>query len=449
MEGTVKLRSSVKTTPITKNDAKARIQNKGSMLLTIEENEELFRLLESEQYAICSGIVRVLKANKLFSPGWEQVGRGVLVYIKDYGRKLYCLRLYCLPTKRFIWEQILYTNFMPVFGFERNDTLEFEGDDTIYCLNFAHQAEAQLFYEFFRKKFDKDNNCEVIKDNISTIICGQISNTMSNGTSTTSMDKENCKKELVKKGSIKIDNKKKKGKINKDEISTPSNFSHLVHIGWSKSNGISDFCNDNGSKIDDSVKILLKAAGFDYKRMKEKDLEFAKSFVEEYERKERLSRMSLMGNTGIPLATSTPSVKFENISLEMSKTSLQQVKDCSDDKKNIPMPPPLPLVGEKPLIPKRRVIDRSFDKLNTSMKNDMIKNEDLLAQIKQGKQLNHVDRESRIKKCADDEDNRGEQVVNFNDSLAIALRKTMNERRKNIDFSDTESSSTTNSDEWQ
>ncbi|CEF66016.1 WASp [Strongyloides ratti] len=424
---------------IKSNNVKRRIENIGSRLLTKKENEELLNLLDTDQYAICSGVAHVLKTNKHFSPGWEMIGRGVIVYIKDYHKKLYILKLYCLPTKRCIWEHILYTDFMPVFGFERIDTLEYTCDGEIFCIHFSHHAEAQLFYTLFKKKFEKDGNCELIKDNLSQLLSGQLNKPIINSLSQCNLEKVYSNKDISK---IIINEKKSKKKFKKSDISSPTNFSHLVHIGWSKNEEISNNINNNNyieKDISQSVKDLLKAAGYDYKRMKEKDLQFAKIFVEDYEKKEKLNKVGLINDEdAISTRPLISNDKFENINFEMvSPISIKHQQNIVE--KLPPTPPPLPLSMIKNEVNSNT---KNINKLNKSLKNENNCN-DLMSQIKQGKTLNHVDREVKSRYLKNEN-----HVVEFNNSLTAALRNIMNERRQKLSEEDNSSSTSSSTGDW-
>uniref|UniRef100_A0A0N5CC99 WH1 domain-containing protein n=1 Tax=Strongyloides papillosus TaxID=174720 RepID=A0A0N5CC99_STREA len=366
------------------NSGKKRIMNNGSMLLTLQENEELFNLLDIDEYSICCGICRIFKTNKHFSPGWEMIGDGVVVYTKDYSKKLYSLKLFCLTTKKCVWEYILHTNFMPVFGFERIDTLEFESKGSIYCINFSNHSEAQLFYTLFKKKFERDDKRQLI-----------------NGK-----------------------------KITENDIPSSSEFSYL-NMDCTKSDKVSNI-NSNNKIIrdtDQSVKELLEAAGFDYLKIKEKDLKFARTFVEEYEKRKNESKAKLVLNNG--LISPLSNIKLEDDNFKMIPTSFNE-EEVTTSNKTLPIPPPLPPSTDG----KRNNISKNSDNFRLSSNNDD-KCIDLMEQIKHGKKLKHVDDTVKLQQSSKEENS-----TDLNTSLTEALRKVMNERRRKISESDSSSSST-------
>uniref|UniRef100_A0A0K0G1N6 WASp (inferred by orthology to a D. melanogaster protein) n=1 Tax=Strongyloides venezuelensis TaxID=75913 RepID=A0A0K0G1N6_STRVS len=365
------------------NNEKRRIVNNGSIFLTPKENGELFNLLDIDEYAICCGVCGIFKTNKHFSPGWEMIGRGIVVYIKDYSKKLYSLKLFCLTTKRCVWEYILHTNFMPVFGFERKDTLEFESKGLIYCIYFSNRGEAQLFYKLFKKKFERDDNQQLIHDK----------------------------------------------KVTENDISFSSKFSHLLNMDCTGDDKMSNINSNNKivRDTDRSVKELLEAAGFDYIKMKEKDIKFARSFVKEYEKRRNESKSNLMpNNSPISLLSNTNS---KNDNFKMIPASLNGEITISN--KTLPIPPPLP----SSMNGKRNISSRNSDNFKLSFNNGS-NCSDLMEQIRHGKILKHVNDTVKLQQSA-----KKENSTDLNTSLTEALRKVMNERRKNIYESDSSSSS--------
>uniref|UniRef100_A0A0K0E1C4 WH1 domain-containing protein n=1 Tax=Strongyloides stercoralis TaxID=6248 RepID=A0A0K0E1C4_STRER len=347
---------------IKNRNKKRRIKNKGSVLLGKEENKELFKLLDFDQYVICSGIASVMKTNKYLPSDWEEIGHGVIVYIKDYDKKLYSLRLYCLPSKKCLWEHILYPNFMPVFGFQRIDTLEYVNDGEIYCIHFSHPPEAELFYTLFKKKFEKDMECEFVEGNSSHFSSGKLRN---------------------------------------EEILNKNNSNNNIK-----------------TNINQSVKDLLKTAGYDYKKMEEEDLKFAKTFLEEYEGKEK-----------------------SNVNLEIVST-IGIKEEPNIRKKGPPTPLPLPLSIIKKETNNDNKKTNNDNKITKKISKDEGKYDDLMSQIKQGKSLNHVDQ--KIKSYSMDNQ---KTEVEFGNNLAVALRNIMQERRQRLSEDEFSSSSSSNG-EW-
>uniref|UniRef100_A0A0K0EWQ7 WASp (inferred by orthology to a D. melanogaster protein) n=1 Tax=Strongyloides venezuelensis TaxID=75913 RepID=A0A0K0EWQ7_STRVS len=81
----------------------------------------------------------------------------------------------------------------------------------------------------------------------------------------------------------KKNKKKEKGrKICKEDISFPSNFQRIAHIGFDQHSGFQHTVSDS-SAIDDSVKDVIKAAGFNPDNMNHDEIKFAKEFVSNYD----------------------------------------------------------------------------------------------------------------------------------------------------------------------
>uniref|UniRef100_A0A0N5A390 FERM domain-containing protein n=1 Tax=Parastrongyloides trichosuri TaxID=131310 RepID=A0A0N5A390_PARTI len=84
-----------------------RLPNNGSNLLTDDENQRLFRLCGPNSSVLAAGVCQLLRSSNKPIPAWEIVAPGIIVFYKDYERRLYCLRLYCLAREELVWEQIM------------------------------------------------------------------------------------------------------------------------------------------------------------------------------------------------------------------------------------------------------------------------------------------------------------------------------------------------------
>uniref|UniRef100_A0A0K0EWQ6 WASp (inferred by orthology to a D. melanogaster protein) n=1 Tax=Strongyloides venezuelensis TaxID=75913 RepID=A0A0K0EWQ6_STRVS len=139
-----------------------RLQNNGSKILKDEENQILFRLCGPNAISLAAGVCQLLRSSPKPNSVWEVVSPGVIVFCKDYERRLYCLRLYCLAREELIWEQIMYVNFMPEYLWNKKNMLVFEGEKCMFCLNFTSDTEAGIFYDHFQRRLMKEKENDVM-----------------------------------------------------------------------------------------------------------------------------------------------------------------------------------------------------------------------------------------------------------------------------------------------
>lgn len=269
-----------------------RPPNNGSIILKDEENQILFKLCGPNILVLAAGVCQLLRSTCRPNITWEIISPGIIVLCKDYERRLYCLRLYCLIKEELLWEQIMYINFMPEYLKNKKNMLVFEGERCVYCLNFTTDEEAGIFYNHFQKRLlkEKENTARAAKAQESK---HQNYNQGSIITQTTGVSvmgavpfySPNQKSQtLFGNGKEQKKNKKKdKGKkICKEDISFPSNFQCIAHIGWDQHSGFQHTVSDSNA-IDDSVKDVIKAAGFNPDNMNQDEIKFAKDFVSTYD----------------------------------------------------------------------------------------------------------------------------------------------------------------------
>uniref|UniRef100_A0A914W4B8 Uncharacterized protein n=2 Tax=Plectus sambesii TaxID=2011161 RepID=A0A914W4B8_9BILA len=89
--------------------------------------------------------------------------------------------------------------------------------------------------------------------------------------------------------SSRKDNKSKKSKkdkkkiIRKEDISNPTNFQHMAHVGWDQDGGFSQ--NIYGEEpMDETVREILKAAGHNPELMSKEEIKFTYDFIEKWQR---------------------------------------------------------------------------------------------------------------------------------------------------------------------
>ncbi|KAK0409033.1 hypothetical protein QR680_004300 [Steinernema hermaphroditum] len=142
-----------------KTKKKPRPANKGSSMMTDSENQQLFALLGSESVSLCVAMIYLMVTRGGDRLRWTVRGKGALVFIKDYARRIYTLQLLDIRNKCCMWEQTLTKNFHAQCDTDQKNLITFEDEkeNYTYGLNFANVEEAEKFKLFF-ERFEKEQN---------------------------------------------------------------------------------------------------------------------------------------------------------------------------------------------------------------------------------------------------------------------------------------------------
>lgn len=94
--------------------------------LSNDDNELIFNLVNEKSFSLCTAIAEVHQTTSPAHSMWIKFCVGALCFEKDYARKSYFFRLYCLMRHQLVWEQEIYRHMKvaPV----RPYLLSFEGD---------------------------------------------------------------------------------------------------------------------------------------------------------------------------------------------------------------------------------------------------------------------------------------------------------------------------------
>lgn len=166
---------------------------------------------------------------------WRRSYCGVVCFIKDNIARAFYIRLFDFDRHEFAWEQELFLEFsynaqLPYFH-------TFEADDCQAGLNFAFEDEASTFRraveEKLRSRREKreEKRRNAAKSGVSaprhdshTATCAG-----TNGVSTQYHNK--------KPTSSKKNKKSKERRYTKADISCPTDFVHIQHVGWDPNKG--------------------------------------------------------------------------------------------------------------------------------------------------------------------------------------------------------------------
>lgn len=224
-----------------------KVQNSPSHLLTPEENQKIFYALGKQCTTLATTVVQLFLTEEPYHSTWCKKACGVICFVKDCERRGYFIKLFDMDKLSWVWEQELYNPFIykPSCTFFH----VFEADTCMAGLNFADNDEAFNFNSEVQKKLQiRDERKRQRKR------AQQSTLQPSNAGIVATRAKSQSSQSLINGKDEKKDKKKKK-KLTKDDIGTPSNFTHLQHVGWHPEKGF------NVEKLDEDLRVFFTMAG--------------------------------------------------------------------------------------------------------------------------------------------------------------------------------------------
>ncbi|RKP35272.1 hypothetical protein BJ085DRAFT_28421 [Dimargaris cristalligena] len=185
-----------------------------------EDKATIKRALPSNQNKILTATVARLFAARPNSPNWEYTHiMGAITFVRDYSlNSTYFLRMVDLMSNRgVIWEQELYDGFD--YTMRQPFFYTFTGDEYIFGLDFVDDEEAKTF---FKKLKNRDSS----KGGKAPSAPAQAQAPESTGSYLSSFF-----------GSPRTSSTRRRNKIDKSQISAPSDFKHVGHVGWDPDKG--------------------------------------------------------------------------------------------------------------------------------------------------------------------------------------------------------------------
>ncbi|XP_017006200.2 actin nucleation-promoting factor WASL isoform X1 [Drosophila takahashii] len=269
--------------------------NAASTLLTQEENEAVFRLLGKKCQTLNTAVVQIYKTEGSAHAHWKKRHTGVVCFVKDSAIRSYFMRAYCLIKNELIWEHEIYDGMQVVKS--RPFLLTFEGSDGHVGLNFVSEEECDTFFRIVdatietrnRKRQDKRNRQKSqpapnaplpppvyrepsrpppMQSGLSATDGGgvQLRNNKINSVTLTPAPAPT--KNFLSSGfGLGSQAKDKKRKVTKADISQPTNFVHISHVGWDADKGFDLMGNENDPELNE---FFLKA-GVSETELKDRD----------------------------------------------------------------------------------------------------------------------------------------------------------------------------------
>lgn len=216
---------------------------RGSVHLTAEENETLVSACRDRRWQVLAmGVAEVYQSGPPpRHDRWQRRCCGVACFIKDNIARAFYIRLFDFDRMDFAWEQELFIEFkyriqLPYFH-------TFEADDCQAGLNFAFEDEATNFGNAVedklrnrrQKREEKErtrqqeaarNNRAFPKHDPQIPTCPSTNGILSQH------HKKKSKADKKKPGK-----KEKERRYTKADISNPTDFKHIQHVGWDPDKG--------------------------------------------------------------------------------------------------------------------------------------------------------------------------------------------------------------------
>ncbi|XP_050684772.1 actin nucleation-promoting factor WASL-like [Leptidea sinapis] len=229
-----------------------RGENKPSILLTREENEQVFSLIGPKCLSLATSVVQLFTTEGPGHTEWKKKDTGVLCLIKDNSKRSYFFRIYCLYRRAMIWEHEVYMQID--YRSPRPYLHTFEAEEYMTALNFASEDEAMKLRNIVIDKIETRKHRREERRQRS-MLAGRANSTSSNTSNTSSrmngvappplpvpapapLPAQPVKNNVTSGGGYTLKGKKPKArKLTKADISAPKDFKHISHVGWDANKG--------------------------------------------------------------------------------------------------------------------------------------------------------------------------------------------------------------------
>ncbi|XP_034484996.1 neural Wiskott-Aldrich syndrome protein isoform X2 [Drosophila innubila] len=277
--------------------------NTPSTQLTPDENDAVFRLLGKKCQTLNTAVVQIYKTEGSAHSHWKKKHTGVVCFVKDSGIRSYFLRAYCLIKNELIWEHEIYDGMQIVKS--RPFLLTFEGSDGYVGLNFVSEDECDSFFRVVDATIETRNRKRVEKRSRVKLAPNAPQEAQARppsiqGRSTSTMDSAPVQLRNNKIGSVTLTpaaaspaptknflssnfglsgsgGKAKKHRVTKADISQPTNFVHVSHVGWDADKGF-DLA---GNESDEMLTRFFAKAGVSESQLNDRETrEFIYDFIQ-------------------------------------------------------------------------------------------------------------------------------------------------------------------------
>ncbi|XP_012214567.1 actin nucleation-promoting factor WASL-like [Linepithema humile] len=267
-------------------------KHRGTILLKPEENEHIFQLIGNRCQCLAAGVVQLYLTEPPSHRDWIKKSTGIITLIRDNPRRSFFLRLYCLQRKVMLWEHEVYNSMdykAPMSYFHT-----FEAEDCMAAFNFASETEAITLRNILlgklnakrqrrqeRKAKETQPSGTMPWKNQSSLspynVTSSSSSNLSNGApNTVGVNRSASSSSMYKTKKKKSEQDLSRRKLTKDDISLPSNFRHVAHLGWDINNKGLEL-----DSVDPQLQQFFNNAGVSEHELKDKGTrKFIYDFIE-------------------------------------------------------------------------------------------------------------------------------------------------------------------------
>ncbi|XP_045164537.2 actin nucleation-promoting factor WASL-like isoform X2 [Mercenaria mercenaria] len=226
--------------------------NERSLLLSNQENESIFNVLGRGCVTLATAVVQLFLADSGNKQIWNMRSCGVVCFVKDNPKRSFFIRVYGI-------------------------------EDCQAGLNFASIDEADTFKTVVQQKLLDRQNKRLQKrkqqDGGNHILppTPQGNIVLNSGPPLTSGNISLSKQVVNRTKSSEKGKGKGKKKLTKADISTPTDFRHVGHVGWDPTSGL------QMDKLDPEMKALFEEIGIDEQsHVDEETVNFIYDFVDKH-----------------------------------------------------------------------------------------------------------------------------------------------------------------------
>ncbi|XP_017055289.1 neural Wiskott-Aldrich syndrome protein isoform X2 [Drosophila ficusphila] len=231
--------------------------------------------MRRKQKTLNTAVVQIYKTEGSAHAHWKKRHTGVVCFVKDSAIRSYFMRAYCLIKKELIWEHEIYDGMQVVKS--RPFLLTFEGSDGHVGLNFVSEEECDSFFRVVDSTIETRNRKRQEKRNrqksqqapnapvppipreparpppMQSATDGGGVQLRNNKINSVTLIPAPAQSKNFLSSSFGLGNhaKDKKRKVTKADISQPTNFMHITHVGWDAEKGFDLTGNENDQMLND------------------------------------------------------------------------------------------------------------------------------------------------------------------------------------------------------
>lgn len=263
---------------------------------SLERNvSPIFLLFQS----LSTSVIQLFQTSPPDHSCWIIRDTGVLCVVKDNSRRAYFFRIYCPIRKQLLWQQEMYNNLE---YYNPKPLLHtFEGEDGMVAFNFANEDEAanchsivtDLIVNRQRKGKRNRNSMQSGRSHSTTHIQQKYSSSSSGGSqwgnasngnvypngsngNIPQHQRSNSAGGQLKTPSKQSISKKRTRNLTTRDISAPSDFKHVSHVGWDARHGFNMV-----DVSDENLRKFFAEAGVSDKQLTDMDTrKFIYDFLE-------------------------------------------------------------------------------------------------------------------------------------------------------------------------